>query len=215
MKQLIFRFYIRFKLQLVAYLSSFGEYRNPNKFVLFCQGRTGSTLLVDLLNSHPEIQCEDEILNQQRHLFGKKVLWPYRFLRGMAASRKQQIFGFKVKIYQLTKHQAILPNDFLDRLERLGYRIVYLSRNNFLEHALSGLTAKQTKQYHLFEGDQDQTQQVEFSAIELAQKMQSKANLQKEELTVLKGRNYFEVIYEKDLKYQDQHQIICDQIFTF
>ena len=216
MKRLIYRLFVQFKLQFVAYVFSFQSKNEPtNKFVIFSQGRTGSTLLVDLLNSHPQINCEDEIFNRQRHLFGRKIIWPYRFLKGMAVLRKQQVFGFKVKIYQLTKHQKMTPKDFLDHLEKQHYKIIYLRRNNFLEHALSGLTAKQTKQYHLFEGDADQTQQFEFSATELERKMQRRSALQKQELALLDGRKYFEVVYDQDLKIQDQHQAICERIFTF
>lgn len=36
------------------------------RFVLVNNGRSGSTLLVDLLRSHPAIDCQDEILNERR-----------------------------------------------------------------------------------------------------------------------------------------------------
>ncbi len=34
-----------------------------SKFIIFGQGRSGSTLLKQLLDSHPEITCEGELLN--------------------------------------------------------------------------------------------------------------------------------------------------------
>lgn len=34
----------------------------PRKFVIFAQGRSGSTLLTSTLDSHPDIHCDDEIL---------------------------------------------------------------------------------------------------------------------------------------------------------
>ena len=36
------------------------------RFVIVNNGRTGSTLLVNLLHSHPDIQCAEEIFNESR-----------------------------------------------------------------------------------------------------------------------------------------------------
>ena len=36
----------------------------PQRFVILCLGRTGSSHLVDLLDSHPQIRCYSEILNE-------------------------------------------------------------------------------------------------------------------------------------------------------
>jgi hypothetical protein len=43
---------------------AFSENRQPikTKFVLFAHYRTGSTLLTQILNMHPDILCEGEIL---------------------------------------------------------------------------------------------------------------------------------------------------------
>ena len=40
--------------------------RLVRRFVIFAQGRTGSTLLTSSLDSHPEIRCADEILGRPR-----------------------------------------------------------------------------------------------------------------------------------------------------
>ena len=40
--------------------------RPPVRFVIFAQGRTGSTLLTSTLDTHPQIACRDEILGLPR-----------------------------------------------------------------------------------------------------------------------------------------------------
>ena len=40
--------------------------RPPVRFVMFAQGRTGSTLLTSTLDTHPQIACRDEILGLPR-----------------------------------------------------------------------------------------------------------------------------------------------------
>ena len=103
----------KFGFQYTAYLRSFGAKHHGTKFAIFGQGRTGSTLLVDLLNRHPKIACEEEIFNRRRHPFNGKIWKPYWFLKGVEANYRDKVFGFKVKIYQLTKHQQIQPAEFL------------------------------------------------------------------------------------------------------
>lgn len=215
MKRLLHQFKKRSKLQFGAYLKSVQSAQPSGKFVIFGQGRTGSTLLVDLLNSHPEIACEYEIFNGQRHLFNGKVSFPYRFLRGMEVRNANKVFGFKVKVYQLTLHQQIDPGTFLKRLKSKGYQIIYLRRNNFLEHALSGLNARKTKRFHVVNGQTNRMKSVEIGAEELKRSMQNRKLYQQNELDYLKGHHYFEVEYERDLKFSDQHQRIGNELFDF
>ena len=52
----------------------------PTKFVIFGRGRSGSTLLVSLLNSNPDIHCDGEILSRKK-LFPEKVIHSKRLCR--------------------------------------------------------------------------------------------------------------------------------------
>ncbi len=36
-----------------------------SKFIIFGQGRSGSTLLMELLDSHPEIKCDSELFTKE------------------------------------------------------------------------------------------------------------------------------------------------------
>jgi Stf0 sulphotransferase. len=215
MKQKILPTIIKTKFQFGAYLHAFNKSKVSKKFVIFGQGRTGSTLLVDLLNSHPNIHCDGEIFSKKRHLFNGKIWFPYRFLRGMEMRNTNKVFGFKIKIYQLTRHQQIDPGRFLSTLESKDYQIIYIRRNNFLEHALSSLNANKTKQFHVMKGTSHLKKSVKLTAEELERGMQKRKAFQQNELNHLKGRTYFEVQYERDLKSSDQHQNICNKLFDF
>lgn len=57
---------------------------NSGKFFIFAQGRTGSKLLTDLLNSHEAIACDKELFNTSFYLGKGNVLSPTKLVRGKA-----------------------------------------------------------------------------------------------------------------------------------
>jgi hypothetical protein len=116
--------------------------RGPSlRLVIFGSGRTGSSLLMDLLNSHPEIECEDEIPSH-------RVLSARRFLDARAALSRRPVFGFKLKLHHLTTQGITDPAAFLGRLHAGGCRIVHLTRRDRLRQALSSAVARQRLAQH-------------------------------------------------------------------
>lgn len=106
------------------------------KFVLFAQGRTGSDLLNSLINSHPAIYCDEEILNH-------KVLFPMTFVKGKYALSPRNVYGFKLKIYHVTDSQNIdNPKHFMSDLYQRGWKMIYLYRRNILRQVISGFVAQ-------------------------------------------------------------------------
>ena len=100
-------------------------------FVVFGQGRTGSTHLCSLLDSHPDVGCEREILKD-------KVDNVFRFLlEKERASPFHLAWGFKVKPYQLTWTHNMAPRYFLETVHSFGWRIIHLHRRDRFRHALS------------------------------------------------------------------------------
>ena len=112
-----------------------GSYNsNMPRFCIFAQGRSGSTLLTTLLDQHPHIKCEGEVLansvgNAHHFIQGKSIQY----------SSKKLAWGFKVKHHQLTKHQKIDPQTFLKKLSQEGWKVIYLRRENIVLQALSTL----------------------------------------------------------------------------
>lgn len=183
------------------------EVRDPQtRFVIFCQGRTGSSLLRSLLNSHPDVRCEGEILVDP-------VAEPIEFLRETARNPARPVFGFKVKIYQLTDAQKVDPREFLSELRVQSYRIIYLRRNNLLRHAISNTFAEARRSYH--DRSTGPRPSLAVDPAQLIGVMQRRQKHLDNEAVVLEGFEYLTVEYERDLLDPRQHQPTADRVFAF
>ncbi|MDE0087570.1 MAG: hypothetical protein OXU23_17745 [Candidatus Poribacteria bacterium] len=182
------------------------------KFLIFGQGRTGSTLLTSLLNSHPEITCDGEIL-------ARRVLNPLLYVT--CKSRIQsasEVYGFKVKIYQLTRTQKL--DDVIGFFKRLiedQWQVIYLKRENLLRHAISNMIAENTRLYHRFSDDQAFCKKkINVNYQQLLIRMEKRERFQEAELEVLEHIHYIPLIYERNLVDADAQQetvdMLCDLI---
>lgn len=119
--------------EAVHYLKGLaGGHKHQSHFVIFGRGRSGSTLLVDLLSSGDRIFCDTEILN-------RPVLSPFHHIRNCSRMHPAEIYGFKLLSYQLQSVQNLSdPKAFLDKLVReKGYQLIFLTRENLLRQTLS------------------------------------------------------------------------------
>ena len=118
------------------------------KFVIFGRGRSGSTLLVNLLDKHNKIYCDNEILHD-------RVLFPRLYIDLCASRHQSYAYGFKLLSYQIRDIQSIYNQEkFLFNLHKSGYKFIYLTRSNLLYHALSNINARMKKFHHrLNEGE--------------------------------------------------------------
>jgi hypothetical protein len=117
----------------------------PCRFVIVTGGRTGSELLVSLLDSHPEILCHGELLAEHR-------LFPTSFIAArdaMAGLRGANAHGWKLLYSQFHDVPGFGDSEqYLSRLHERGYRIILLERQNFLHQAISWLQADQRATFH-------------------------------------------------------------------
>jgi LPS sulfotransferase NodH len=130
-----------------AYAASVLPLPSPRQLVVLCTPRSGSELLVDLLDQVPGIACSGEVF----HL--RTVRHPRRFLEGRARIARlggAQVYGCKV----LTHH--LLPEEdrfgparpIVERLVSDGWTLVHLRRRDLLAMALSHLQAQETGRWH-------------------------------------------------------------------
>lgn len=203
---------LRRKNELETYVKAISRVKQvEQKFCIFAQGRTGSTLLCDLLNSHPQIHCDKEILYHH-------VLFPQLYIDGKLKKSSKNIYGFKVKIYQLSQDQNIKdPNLFLQRLHQENWKIIYLRRNNLFRHALSSLIAESRKQWHI----KKQHEAVKYEPVSidcdrLLEIISSRQKLLRQEENSLEGIPHITINYETDLLDQTSQQrsvnMICDSL---
>lgn len=178
------------------------------KFIIFGQGRTGSTLLVDLLNSSPDVYCDEE-------LFFYKLRSPARYADGKSRLCKAPVYGFKAKIYQLSETQEADPRQFMRRLHRNGWTIIHIERQNLLRHALSAVLAEQRQMYQA-ETDIDlrAKRDKEYVPVELVvHEMQQREKFRRQEAAVLQDLPHLHVSYEADLADGAKQQRSLNRIF--
>jgi LPS sulfotransferase NodH len=184
---------------------------------VFAQGRTGSTLLVQLLDSHPSVVCDGEIFSPNR--FGR-IRHLDRHLRGSIglASPRGKHYGFKVKPYQLTFH-GVDVRTFLERRAAEGWNIVHLVRSNFVRHALSTTIAEQRGYAHADRGSEAAARELvsvyRLDAMQLVTDARGRCEMLRLETQALDGIRHHTVEYECDLLHTDAHQATADGVFRY
>lgn len=180
------------------------------KFFIFAQGRTGSQLLCKLLDSHPTIFCDLEILYHP-------VWFPQVYIESKCLTVPKPIYGFKMKIYQLTQQQKIKnPQKILESLYANNWKIIYLKRDNVFRQALSNLVAinrnvwHQTKDNTIVDRDK-----INIDCERLFNMMNSRKKNLEEEQKLIANIPHLSINYESDLLDMEKHQITCDKIFDF
>ncbi len=204
--------------QFQSYLSLLPYYNKQHhvKFLIFAQGRTGSTLLVDLLNTHSGIFCDGEIFNRQDV---GKVFFPFLwvFNRSRRSFLEQKTcYGFKVKIYQLSKDQNFNEYEvLLKKLYGKGWKFIYLERENVIRHALSNLLAEEYMKKGFQSTEKAKGTKVKVDYNRLEQMANARLNYKKEENKIKQAIPGLEISYEKDLKDNTKHQNTCNRIMAF
>jgi lipopolysaccharide transport system ATP-binding protein len=127
------------------------------KVAMFHIGRSGSTVLTNLLNQHPGIFWDAEIyerhfqdLEKQGQVVkpGELVVDPIKLLRQRINQSDQELYGFETKFYHL-RLTDIKLSDFVAQLQGLGFnQFIILERKNYLRKIVSSLIAKQKSRYH-------------------------------------------------------------------
>lgn len=123
------------------------------KFVVFGMARTGSTLLVSLLNAHPQIRCEGELFRLGRWptiLQPVARIWQrlplsylvYRQARSLLLTRKT-VYGFKL----IGRAQIADTPGFIRFVSQNGWKIIHLERRSLFDQAISGQVGNQTGRY--------------------------------------------------------------------
>lgn len=124
--------------------------------VMFHLGRSGSTVLTDLLAQHPQVFWDGEIYEElfrqlerkgQASQAGHLPVDPMELLGQRMNRTGQAFYGFEVKFFHLKLLGMTLQN-FVERLHDLGFVYLVLERKNYLRKIVSSLVARQTSRYH-------------------------------------------------------------------
>ena len=136
----------------------------PIRFCVFAPGRTGSTLLLDLANSHPDVQCESNA--KQTELLRDMLFRPRTFVEARAKLCPARAYGFKTKVGQLARQYRLDPPSFLQGLHEDGWKMIYLTRRNMLRQTISQVIARQTDVWHRVRDHEGTVRNAENRAVE-------------------------------------------------
>lgn len=202
------------RVRFAYLLDRIGFWPSPEKkFVIFGQGRTGSTLLVDLLNTCGDTHCDREIFNVV-HFTGERISEPLRYVRGRSKRFFNKVYGFKVKVYQLREdHHVPSARDFLTDLVSDGFKVIYLSRENVLQHAYSNVKRSLTGITHI--NAKKKNGKISLPISDLLKEISLRLSFRSEEREVLNGIDYCHISYEKDLLNSEAHLATVNSIRRF
>lgn len=123
-----------------VWAKSLGRNDQTTPFLIFGRPRSGTTVLVRLLDQVPNIRCDGELLH-----FG--LISPLGLLSRLPRRAGSAAYGVKLLSYQLTEVQRIRrPIAFFDRVQEMGYRVVHLRRDTWSQ-TLSLARAQASKVY--------------------------------------------------------------------
>jgi hypothetical protein len=102
-------------------------------FAIVCEGRSGSNLLVDLLQSHPDIECAGELYHPVVGTFkDHQALTDRQFLDHQVYRTAKPIRGFKMPINWILERPDTIREFRIDQ-----YKIIRLDRENLFDQFLS------------------------------------------------------------------------------
>ena len=200
--------YIREILTYSSYL--FRPKRNPRtKFVIFTVGRTGSNLLVSLLNNNRIIHCHSELLI-------KRVVFPKLYLKCQERLARKEVYGFKVLLYNFGVQDIQDPLDILGDLYRDGYKIISLKRRNILRQVVSHMYAVHRSKFHLNKGQAEPNlNRMRIDSKYLHSELEFFLDYRLHEEQILTNFSYLQLYYEDDLLDERCHQQAVDKVADY
>lgn len=185
-----------------------GLRQHPQKFVIFGRGRSGSTLLVDLLNQNEVVDCDKEIFN-------RPVLFPRLFLHHRNRIFPKEVYGFTLLSYQLRERYSWAESkNFLHYLvHEKGYKVLYLCCDNPVNQCMS-------KHYARFKGSWHQKANSDQSSLHVnipnfMAELRAGKELDVFEKYCLEGIPNFKISYEKDLLERKSRMRLMDRLSNF
>lgn len=180
------------------------------RFVIVTTGRTGSELLVSLLDSHPAIRCESEILAIRR-LFPTEMV-----LRRSAKARFQgaDAYGFKLLAHHVGLQDGANPSGYLRRFHERGFKFVVLERRDWLQQAISSVRAAGTR-YHYRKSDGATFSPVRLDAMAVTAALFLIEDSVTSVRSTLAEIPQLKLFYEDDLADPERQQRTADRVCAY
>lgn len=179
------------------------------RFVIVTTGRTGSELLVSLLDSHPQIICDSEILSIPRAHPGRFVL-----RRSSLARARRCAYGFKL----VAEHARLQsPHDregFLRGFAERGFRIIVLERRDLLQQVVSSVRGIETQHHHR-QRDHQEFRPMRVDPVAVLCALAWFEDAVSFVRTALAGAPVLDLVYEDDLLDPECQQRTADRVCDY
>lgn len=182
----------------------------PN-VLIFGQGRSGSTLLENLLVSTGHFTGYHEALNTVT----REVIAPDRFIRGLGRLPSETGAVVHVKPEHLDwarrKRGAVDARAFVETLVADGWAILHLQRQDLLRQMVSKYVAEARGGFHKTD-DRAETIRLEIPVADFIADYERRFGLLDQEHAVLEGIPHRVLFYETHLEDSAVHQQTIDEI---
>lgn len=178
------------------------------KFFDLLPGTDRQYILQDMLDQHPQLRCEGEIMQ-------KKYLKPYRYIEGKSKIYKTKAYGFKVLPQQIRIQGFGNSTPFIHYLYNKGWKIIYVRRKNYIRQALSRLIGQQRGRNFRDQKAYNKAPNAKIDYKELKASLNGRYYFRKDEKKALTGLKYKEVIYERDLFDETNRKKCVSEIYHF
>ena len=178
------------------------------QYVIYAQGRSGSTVLGSLLASHPRVRFADEILY-------RPVADPRLWARGLRSANRGTVWGFHVKSYQLTIQQQVTdPALWLGRMVDDGWTIIHLERLDVVRQAISNAVAAARATFHARHDEVLPDPRPVVDASAFVEVVRRRLQTIEDDRAAVAGIAHERVVYERDLRDASGHQTTADRLFA-
>ena len=111
--------------------------------------------------------------------------------------------------------QKVDPTRFITNIYRLGWKIIYLKRDDIFAQSISRLLSGITNRWHAYKYKDITTGRYTIDPHELIQQLEFRKNMCKEQENSLRFAKYITLTYENDLLNTQDHQNTMDNIFNY
>jgi|GEM_PF-3016651 len=179
--------------------------------MILTAGRSGSTLLVDLLNANSEIHCEGEIL--ATHAAGFDAV---AALETYVREKNCTHFGFKAKRFHFENCFHLNLNTVLDTLAQNGWTFVYVYRRNLVDIAVSKFYAEGRGKYFNYSHEKKPSApSIEFDADTFIGFLEYIDEYNQNDRSSIQNYPHLSICYEEDLLDNSQHTDTLKKIYQF
>ena len=196
------------RLELKTLIKQFFRNGADTRFLLFGRGRSGTTLLVNLLDEVPGVTCDGEVLHYP-------VVHPLSHLRRLARSSRTPVWGCKLLTYQILEvNRTRRPLRLFQRLVDEGVRLIHLERSTF-GMTISHCVAEETSSFVNFKSDEKRVGGLELDPKKVLWHLKRCLLHLEYEREIVAQFDHLELNYEEDLANEENHQRTVDGVCKF